>query len=94
MDRVFVHSRINAVSGWLVLPLWEYKIADFDDTKFELEIKGYGNAGWELVFARRALMEDAPRNASGELLKTPEKRGVYECIFKRRLTVRTLLKRL
>src|SRR5947209_2507060 len=85
---------LNAVSGWLVLPLWEYKIAAFDDTTFQTEMKNYGNAGWELVFARRAVLEDAPRNSSGELVKTPENRGVYECIFKRRLTARTLLERL
>jgi hypothetical protein len=56
-------------------------------------MKVHGNAGWELVFARRAIVNDAPRNSAGEVLKTPESRGVYECIFKRRLTILTVVER-
>jgi hypothetical protein len=85
---------VNTISGWLVLPLWEYRIVGIEDDKFDVDMKTYGNAGWELVVARRAVVNDAKRNSAGELLKTPETRGVYECIFKRRLTILTGLERL
>lgn len=85
---------VNTISSWLVLPLWEYRIVGIEDDKFDADMKTYGNAGWELVFARRALMNDPnpPRNDAGEVLKS-QNRGVYECIFKRRLTIRTVVER-
>lgn len=56
-----------------VIHQWEYKIESFEDYEFS-EINNMGVDGWELVVARRALTGD-----------TDDRRGVYECIFKRPL---------
>jgi len=48
---------------------WEYKIDSFYDKDLKTEMNVQGEAGWELVFARRALNEDE---------------AMYEMIFKRR----------
>ncbi len=53
-------------------PSWDYRIESIKDIEFVKEMNRIGNAGWELVFARRAL--------SGEGL---EREGIYEVMFKR-----------
>ena len=50
-------------------PNFEYKILSVPDLKFDEEMKKLGEAGWDVVFARRASGED--RSMS------------YEMIFKR-----------
>jgi hypothetical protein len=53
-------------------PSWEYRIESLKDGEFRSEMNRIGNAGWELVFARRAISgEGASSEAS------------YEVIFKR-----------
>jgi hypothetical protein len=50
-------------------PRWQYRIEDVPDDQFTSELDRYGSAGWELVFARRAVDgKDKP---------------AYEVIFKR-----------
>ena len=53
-------------------PSWDYRIESIKDIEFVKEMDRIGNAGWELVFARRAL--------SGE---GADREGIYEVIFKR-----------
>lgn len=52
-----------------IAPTYEYRIDDIRDLKFQQEMDHHGEAGWELVFARRAVGED--------------KEAGYEVIFKR-----------
>ena len=52
-------------------PSYEYKITTIDDIGFDSEINKFGNDGWEVVFARRALISESDDYA-------------YELIFKRR----------
>jgi hypothetical protein len=51
---------------------WEYRIEGIADDKFDDEMKKLGDAGWEMVFARRAV--------SGEGYSS---KGLYECIFRK-----------
>ncbi len=53
---------------------WEYKIADVPDTAFTGQTNDLGQAGWELISARRASdgSETSPTYS-------------YEMIFKRRM---------
>ncbi len=53
---------------------WEYKLESTDDNAFEIEMNKLGDEGWELVFARRAIM--------------PNGGATYEMIFKRKLFFR------
>ena len=50
-------------------PTYEYKIAGVDDISFDKDMEVLGDAGWELVFARRATSSDDD--------------AIYEVIFKR-----------
>lgn len=36
-------------------PRWQYNVADIEDGQFLSEMEDWGDAGWELVFARRAV---------------------------------------
>jgi hypothetical protein len=52
-------------------PKWDYQVEGIEDDKFRSEMNAFGAAGWELVFARRAVDTSKDGKAG------------YEVIFKR-----------
>lgn len=67
------------VGGWNAnhsdRQLWEYKVEGIDDAVFDIRMQQAGADGWELASARRAI------SGEGE-----SSEGLYEVIFKRRIT--------
>ncbi len=67
---------IAALTVWLArAPKWEYLADTPTDYKFAETMQEHGRNGWELVFARRAAMEDT--------LNLPKPEMRYEMLFKR-----------
>jgi hypothetical protein len=55
---------------------WQYRIISFKDAALQEGMRDWGDHGWDLAFARRAV------TGTGA-----ESEGIYECIFKRPMTV-------